>query len=93
MFEVPTTNPCARLPSILFDEATEKEVFVLETTELFLPPNQRVLFVLGNAQSKVIFDEDSVYTEVKEDEVIIIPGGNSLVKITLGKKYELFMEK
>ena len=94
MFDVPTTTPGLRLPSRLFAQATEKTVLVLETTELFLPPNQRVLFVLkGNTQSKVIFDADSVDTEVKEDGAIIIPGGNSLVRITLGKNYEVFMEK
>ena len=94
MFDVPTTNPGVRLPSRLFAGATEKTVLVLETTELFLPANQRVLFVLrGNTQSKVIFDADSVDTEVKEDGAIMIPGGNSLVRITLGKNYELFMEK
>ena len=94
LFDVPTTTPGLRLPSRLFAQATEKTVLVLETTELFLPPNQRILFVLkGNTQSKVIFDADNVDTEVKEDGAIIIPGGNSLVRITLGKNYEVFMEK
>ena len=94
LFDVPTINPGVRLPSRFFSEATEKTVLVLETTELFLPPSQRVLFVLkGNTQSKVTFDADNVDTEVKEDGAIIIPGGNSLVRITLGKNYELFMEQ
>jgi len=94
LFDDPAINPGVRLPSRLFAQATEKTVLVLETTELFLPSNQRVLFVLkGNTQSKVIFESDNTDTEVKEDGGIIIPGGNSLVRITLGKNYEVFMQK
>lgn len=94
LFDVPTLNPGVRLPSRLFAEVTEKSVLVLETTELFLPPSQKVLFILkGDTQSKVVFDAENLDTEVKEDGGIIIPGGNNLVRITLGKNYELFMEK
>jgi len=93
LFDITTINPGVKLASKLFAEVNEKTTLVLETTDLNIEPSQRILYVLkGNSESRILFDAANVDTDVKEDGAIVIPKGNSLTRITLGKNYELFME-
>ena len=94
LFDVPTINGGVKLPSRFFSEVNEKTTLVLETTDLFLAPSHKTLFVLkGNTESKIVFEPEQINTEVKPDGGIVIPQGNSLVKIVLGKNVDLFINK
>ena len=94
LFDVTTINPGVKLQSKLFSEVNEKSILVLETTDLFVEPSHRILFILkGNTDSRIMFEVNSVNTDVMTDGGIIIPKGNNLVKITLGKNSQIFMEK
>ena len=93
LFDLPTMNPGIKLPSKLFSDADESSTLVLETTDLFIQPSHRVLFIFkGDTQTVIHFDAKNVNTEVKEDGGIIIPQDNNLVRIALGKKAGIFVD-
>jgi len=94
LFDLPSINAGVKLPSKLFAEVNEKTTLVLETTDLFLAPSHKTLFVLkGNTLTKITFESEQINTEVNQDGGIVIPQGNSLVKIVLGKYANLFMSQ
>ena len=94
LFDIKTINAGVRLQSTLFTEVEDSSVLVFETTELFIQPSHRVLYVLiGDSNSVVKFDPLKVNVEVGEDGGIIIPPGNNLIKIALDKNYEIFQQK
>ena len=93
LFDLPTINPGIKLPSKLFSEVDEFSTLVLETTDLFIKPSHRVLFIFkGDTQTVIHFETDNINAEVKEDGGIIIPKDNNLIRIVLGKKSNIFME-
>ena len=94
LFDLNTINAGVRLPSKLFDEVDDFSVLVLETTDLFVKPSHSALFVLkGDTDVVLKFEPDKVNADVKEDGGIIIPSGNNLIKIVLGKNSEIFNEE
>ena len=94
LFDIATLNAGVRLPNTLFTEVEDSSVLVLETTELFVEPSYRVLYVLkGDTNAVFRFDPSKVNVKVGEDGGIIIPPGNNIIKILLDKNYEVFQEK
>ena len=93
LFDLPTINPGVKLPSKLFSEVDEFSVLVLETTDLFVSPSHRILFILkGDTPTVIHFDSDKVNTKVNEDGGIVIPKENNLIRIELSKTYEIFVD-
>ena len=94
LFDDPTINAGIQIPSEFFTEVEEQTTLILETTDLFVEPSYRVLYVLkGETKIVVKLDADTINAEVKEDGGIIIPKGNNLIKISLNKNSQLFIEK
>ena len=82
LFDIATLNAGVRLPNTLFTEVEDSSVLVLETTELFVEPSYRVLYVLkGDTNAVFRFDPSKVNVKVGEDGGIIIPPGNNIIKI------------
>ena len=93
LFDLPTINHGIKLPSKLFSEVDEFSVLVLETTDLFVKPSHKVLFILkGDTPTVIHFDSNNTNTKVKEDGGIIIPKENNLIRIELGKNSDIFVD-
>ena len=93
LFDLNTINPGVKLPSALFTEVEEDSVLVLETTDLFVEPSHRILFVLNDSTGVVLKFEQKNAIEVGQDGGLVIPKGNHLIKLTLGKNCGVFKEK
>ena len=94
LFDITTINAGVSLPNILFTEVEGSSVLVLETTELFVEPSHRVLYILkGDSISVIKFNPLKINVEVGGDGGIIVPPGNNLIKIALDTKYKVFQEK
>ena len=94
LFDNPSIGAGLELPSIVFSEVGEKSTLIFETTDLFVEPSHRVLYILkGETQIPINFEADKVNTEIKEDGGIIIPKGNNLIKVSLNKISYIFREK
>ena len=94
LFDNPSIGAGLELPSIVFSEVGEKSTLIFETTDLFVEPSHRVLYILkGETQIAINFESDKVSTEIKEDGGIIIPKGNNLIKVSLNKTSYIFREK
>ena len=94
LFDNPSIGAGLELPSIVFSEVGEKSTLIFETTDLFVEPSHRVLYILkGETQIAINFEVDKVNAEIKEDGGIIIPKGNNLIKVSLNKISYIFREK
>ena len=76
-----------------FSEVNKNTVLNIETSDLFIEPKSRILYIFqGKGDSTIKFESDQINMNVQEDNGIEIPSGSQVISIDLKDKYKILKE-